>query len=163
MPASDDLVDRKLSDAARLGYLTAHEAEALRESHMLRPERGQRHGRGGRICALTTRATLRQYHGLWRLFEHWGGELVYFDQPAPEMLRLRDMGTPSIVVIDLQLAEPPSWSWHPPIERLLVGAILELGEVRGEINQRVHGTWPVAAVWQPGHPEYDLQEWLPKA
>lgn len=161
-PASDDLVDRKLADAVTHGHLTGPEAEHLRESHMLRPDRGQRQGRQGRICALTTRATLGEYHGLRWLFEHWGGELVYFDQPDPALARLRELGTPSIVVIDFPLTTPPSRSWYPPIERLLVGACLGMGEVHGETNQRVEGTWPVAGIWQPGNPEYDRHERLPQ-
>lgn len=159
-PASEGLLDRKLGDAVTHGYLTDGEAEVLRESHMLRADRGQR-AREGHVCALTTRESLRDLHGLRWLFGHWGGELIYFDQPEEQLTRLKSLGAPAIVVVDLPLVAPPNRYWYPPFANLLVGRVLGLPEVRGETNQAVLGAWPVSEVWQPGDPEYDAQGWLP--
>ena len=159
-PATEVLLDDKLTQAVEHGHLSPGDAEVLRESHMLRPGGGQRQGRQGRICALTTRASFADYHGLWRLFEHWGGELIYFDQPDPMLERLRSLGTPSIVVVDLTLITPPSRGWYPPIERLLVGAHLGMDQVHGETNQPVNGFWPVNAVWQPNAADSAAWRWV---
>jgi hypothetical protein len=160
-PASTELVTRKLADAVTHGYLTSEEVESLYSLQALRSGRGRR-SREGRICAVTTRENLEAYSGLFHFFEEWGGELVGMDQPKPVVIRLRQLGAPSVVVVDLTLDSPPARGWHPAFERLLIGRFLGMSEVRGGTNQLVTGTWPVTEIWQPGHPEYDRHERLPQ-
>jgi hypothetical protein len=161
-PTTQELLERKLRAAVEHGYLPETEADAIRAASILTSSRHQRRAREGRVCALTTRDSLADYHGLWRFFENWGGELVHFSQPDQSSRRLQRLGVPSIVVLDVLLDAPPTSGWYPPMERLLVASFLEMGGLRGETNQRPSSAWPVKDVWQPGHPDYDEQAWLPR-
>lgn len=160
LPATDELRARKLQAAAEEGHLS-HELLAMLERHNVLDR--QRPNRENLICAVTTRAGLDDDFGVAPLMELWGGELVNMDVPRDERRPLRDLGTPSIVALDVPARFHPAWGWAPAAAKLLVGTVFEIEDLGGNVHIRTGGhATPVAAVWQPGHPEYDKHPALPQ-
>lgn len=95
--------------------------------------------------------------------ELWGGELVNMDVPRDQQRPLRELGTPSVVVLEPTARFHPEWGWAPAAAKLLVGAVTGVEDLGGGIHMQTGGeAMPVAAVSQPGHPEYDAHPTLPQ-
>lgn len=160
LPATDELRAQKLQAAAGKGHLNPELLAMLEQHNVLNR---QRPNRENLICAVSTRAGLDDEFGVAPLMELWGGELVNMDVPRDRQPPLRELGTPSIVVLDVPARFHPMWGWAPPAANLLVGTVFEIEDLGGNVHIRTGGhATPVAAVWQPGHLEYDEHPALPQ-
>jgi len=121
-------------------------------------------GRTGAVYGvLGLRPFATQAHGLDRLLTLWGGEATYWHADAPLMARLRSIGTPSIVVLDLDLADDTRTRVGWSLANLLVGHLAGLDERGGSFRR--DGSIPGGAVvglWHPGSTEYDRFPDLPQ-
>lgn len=95
----------------------------------------------------------------------WGGEAISMATPGVEHRpRLRELGSPALVVVGLALEA--SWRVHfssPELQEVFVGRWLGLREYDATVHYRddVPGS-QVDAVWMPGDSEYDRYENLPR-
>lgn len=161
-PTSTGLLQARLDGAVMAGLLTPQEVSGMSALNMLRPSARQRSNREGRLCAVTVRDAFDDPYGLWRLLGIWGGEFIYFDQPRHLQERLRSLGQPSLVVVDLPIDVRPRLGWYPSLSKVLVGVALALKHRGGETNQKTDTPWPATAIWQPEDPDYQAFPALPR-
>lgn len=161
-PLSVEHVEQRLTDAERVGALTADELARLAARHVFSPEsaaHGQIGGRRGRVCAVVGRSSVSR-RGLGLPLSTWGGEAIYWT--AGDLAdRLAQIGAPAVVVLNLELSGP-IYTAGPVLG--LFSALL-----RGEPlhDAEVHVLAPIApsavvAVWQPGSAGYDAFPDLPR-
>lgn len=159
--SSDSLMRSKLHAAVAAGAITRWQADQL---HADSPLHRQRRNREHLLCAVTTRRTLdEEADGLDLLLTHWGGEIIYFWQRNEALIaRLRSIGKPSIVVVDLKPGRPQDL-WSPDPAALIVGRVLGSVNACGDVHYRLTpGTSvPVVDIWQPGNNDYDRHKQLP--
>lgn len=165
-PASQQLVLDRLERAVAERLLTQQERDLLVTEHMLQPHHETAVYRVDRIYGVVTRAAFLDPHGLWRLFAHWGGELIAFAHDGQPMLRrLASLGEPSVVVVDVPTGALESGFWAPDLAKVLVGVLLGLEEADGQVALTMDGdaALAVTAVWRPGDPQYDEYPSLPSS
>jgi hypothetical protein len=79
--------------------------------------------------------------------------------------RLRVLGKPSIVVVNLRLTgnSRPQF-FAPSLENLFVRRLLQLPETYGDVHH-YSPVWPedITDIWQPGHCDYDRHPLLPRS
>ncbi len=165
VPLSAALVESRVRAACGASYLTAAEAGALVSGSALAA--GSERGRLAQVCAVAGRSLFDGDPGAAELLlSVWGGEAIYWAHERTALgARLRSLGTPSIVAVNLRLtAHTRAPKFFPPLARLLVGQLLGLPESWGDVFY----FGPVAAedieaIWQPGYREYDRHEFLPRS
>lgn len=116
--------------------------------------------REGQVCFFMSRLVFDDaVASIWRPMATWGGEVIYFGSGISGELesRLRQLGTPSIVVAGIDVSE----SWRvflasPGILHSFVGKKLGLKPYDCDIFYRdiVPGT-RILDIWQPGDSEFD--------
>lgn len=116
---SRELFDRRIRDAACLGYISADVADELRRVTIPEAEDGQR-GNRDFVC-FTAGPSLETDPGSVRpLVQTWGGEGIYFAAGAkPYFPLLQTLGTPTAVHVNLPLSLQPSLTFFPSLEELL--------------------------------------------
>lgn len=115
------------------------------------------------VCVVVGRDAFEEgASGVSPLLEHWGGEAI---RGGPEEVQaLRDVGTPSIVVVGVALNARHNDPYaHPPLATVLVGRLLGLLGAYSSVNcPRAIPPADVGAIWQPGDAEYDRHTRLPR-
>ena len=163
-PLTPALIADRLDAAAAHGCLTADEREWLgaNDVYTLRNS----HGRANRVCLTSPRSLFDHYaSGARPLLSTWGGEAIYWGaERNPAIIeRLRTVGRPSIVVVNLDLSAA-AVNVHPGLSPLFVAVALALERPGADIFYK--GPVPAAnivGIWQPGNPEYDRHTKLPRA
>ncbi len=162
-PLTVDLVEARIRAACAGGWLTLDEGEALLSGNAVDCDRGQRFGQ---VCAVAGRSLLDEDPGaVEMLLSTWGGEVIYRAHERTALgARLRSMGTPAIVAVNLRLrAHSRAPRFWPPLACLFTGRLLGLPDTWGDVF--FYGpvaAADVAAIWQPGDREYDRHARLPK-
>lgn len=163
IPLSEDLVTSRVRAACASGHLMAAERDALLSDSAFAS--GSTTGRPGQVCAVAGRCIFDdEPEAVELLLRLWGGEAIYRAHESTVLgERLRSLGKPSIVVVNLRLAACSRFPFSAPsIAKLFVGRLLHLPETYGD----VHYYGPVTPrnivdIWQPGHHEYDRHHHLP--
>ncbi|WP_236551760.1 hypothetical protein [Aeromicrobium sp. 9AM] len=153
---SVELVTAKLDAAQSLGVLSSDDRTQLQQRQVFSPDSPSHNslsGRLDRVCVAVGIDTLKG-RGLDLLLDTWGGEGVFKGAKDLEKL-LTSIGTPSIVVLDLQLTGREFRSWGPVMA--LFSALLAGDEVWDAEIHVLDSVAPseVVEIWQPGMREFD--------
>lgn len=159
----DEQLVRDRIDAARardaLSDVVRHRAETYNVF-----TNGNVSGRLNKVCFVLGRGVFDKHAagGCDSLLRYWGGEAIRGGpSKAPE---LEAVGSPAVVVARLDLSRPHNdpYVW-PGLATLFVGTLLGLDDRFAEVHypQAVKGR-DIDAIWQPGHPEYDRHDELPR-
>ena len=157
----EQLIHDRIADAVARAALSARALRAANEGNVYATHNLE--GREGKICCVLGRAVFEEdAGGCNALLRSWGGEAIRGgpdDVPA-----LASIGTPSIVVVGLDLTRPHNepYAW-PSLGSLFVGSLLGLARRYSELHypDAVAGS-DVLTIWQPGHAEYDVHAQLPR-
>jgi hypothetical protein len=158
---SAELVRERIDAAYEQGALTETERVGFHESHVF--ARGHQAHREGQVCLVLGRQILEEVHGVSPLLSTWGGEGIYM--AAPELrTRLEQLGRPAIVVTQIDLSsDHRTHLTFPSLSKLFVGAVLDTEGRGADVFYRAAvPPEDVLEIWQPGHPEYDRNEGLPR-
>ena len=157
--AGEDLVSGRIEAAWSAGAISGDERDQLLRGNLFG---GGEYvaNREGQVCFFTSRLVFDdEVASISRLMATWGGEVIYFGLGISHELeaRLRQIGTPSIVVGAIDVSEKWRVSLASPgILHAFVGKKLGLDPHDCDIFYRdlVPGA-QIIDVWQPGHPEFD--------
>jgi len=163
IPLDHVLIERRVELASKRGFITEQERAQLHEGHVFRePPQGRR---AGQVCMFVGEQLFDDTAGLGSLLGIWGGEGVYMASGTQSLVpRLRQLGRPTIVVANIQVAEWESSPIHPDLWKVFVGHHLRLSGIGADLFLRyaVPPEW-IADIWQPGHPGYDRWSLLPRS
>ena len=104
-------------------------------------------------------------YGVWPLLTTWGGEGIYMAKGGHSIREtLRGLGTPTIVVVDVDLGpDPHVHGIYPDLWKLFVVRLLGREPLGADLLYKAsvppHG---VVDFWRPGDPEYDKHKRLPR-
>jgi hypothetical protein len=160
-----ELVESRINIACQHSCINDDLRLALLSHHVLTA--GAIENRLGSTCWFLPSSMLHEdAAGLWLLMTTWGGEAIYWHLVDTDVeFRLRELGTPSIVVANLNLYSGLREALvFPSLGNLLLGHRLGLKRVSGEIH--LFASVPardVEAIWQPGSAEYDAFPDLPRS
>ncbi|WP_405772969.1 hypothetical protein [Streptomyces sp. NBC_01538] len=163
-----DLVNDRLEQAHRLGYLSDAEHESLRVNNCTVPGHRGMGRREDQVClTLSTAAMVHNSHGGYRLLSYWGGEAIYWnhcDTDRDLAPKLQSLGTPVIVTALLDLATPAA-SRHlifPSMVHVLVGKALGYGPADADVFYRAPiPAYRIESIVSPGDADYDRFPGLP--
>lgn len=171
-PLSRELVVERIRRAHEVGAITDAERELLDGGHQFASQEREasRPDTVDQVCVLPSQRVFQnEPYLVTSLLATWGGEAIYNFLEAnheEETAKIRAMGRPSIVVANLDLAQPAIRDDHFITTQLgcsIVGRRLGLASGGGEIFYR--GPVPaanIAAIWHPGDREYDQHKKLPR-
>jgi hypothetical protein len=160
---TEELVLDRVDAAWRHSFVSDEEAEVLRSSHVF-AHRGQAWNRANQICLLlSTNSMENRGKGIQWLLRTWGGEAVQMSSGHEHLSeRVNQLGNPAIVVADLDLNDGEKHALFPGLHKAFVGRMIGLEGIDADIFYR--SPIPpdrIAAIWQPGDPEYDRYAGLP--
>jgi hypothetical protein len=156
------MLDR-IEAARQSGVLTEQEAAQLHQAHVFAtPEHV---GRAGQVCLIAGRTLFDDNPGACRrLLSTWGGEALYMSERWPLLdKRIRTLGTPCIVVADIDIFGHSDTRAYPDIFKLFVGLRLQLEDCMANIFYKDDvPAGHIVDIWHPGHQEYDHHANLPR-
>ena len=106
----------------------------------------------------------RQWYGVEPLLSRWEGEALYIGIQH-EWPTLQRIGRPAVVVAALDLSTSTDVAYMSrDLATVFVSTEIDVGELGAEI----HYSAPIPGddvidIWQPGSPEYDRHDKLPRA
>lgn len=161
---SEDLVVGRIQQAHELGHLSPEERNHLLSGHVF--VEGREHGRAGHASLFISRTPLdRMLHGVWPLLTTWGGEGIYMAQGGHSMRdKLRALGVPTVVVVDVDLGPDPAvHGIYPELWKLFAARLLGRQPLSADLLYKASvPPEGVVALWKPGDPEYDKHKRLPR-
>jgi hypothetical protein len=159
------LMRERIDKALECKAITPAEAEHFHKRHTFAV--GREKHREGKVCLFSCRQTMDKAYSVENLLGIWGGEAIYSHVGREWEGRLRTLGRPAVIAVDLDLTQPPQGEkTHyitPGVLACFIGLELGLKDPGLEIHFR--GDIPatqVADIWTPGHPEYDRHRDLPR-
>ncbi|MFJ2572285.1 hypothetical protein ACIOYT_18005 [Streptomyces halstedii] len=163
------LVNDRLDQAHKLGYLTEAEHRTLRTVNETVPEQRGPGRREDQVClTLSAAPQTHEVGGIHRLLTYWGGEAIYWRhcEGSPALAtKLRSLGVPSVVTALLDLATPDQErpSIFPSLIHVFVGTALG----HDPADADVHYTSPIPpqrieSIVSPGDVSYDQFPGLPR-
>jgi hypothetical protein len=161
-PLTTHLLEDRTNAAFDHSVFTADERDQLLNSTVF--ALGEAKYRKGQVNLFLGTHVLRDsVQQIAPLLRTWGGEGIYWGA-GDLRSRLREVGTPTIVVAGIDLS--PGWRIHrttPGLHKVFIGCLLNLADVSASVDY----TQPVPpqhvpGIWQPGIPEYDSFELLPR-
>lgn len=159
---TEDHVQRRIAGAVEVGAIEIEAADFLR-AHTVFVKKHAVEGRRDQVCAIAGTDVFTEHpSGVRLLLSTWGGEAIYWCVGDGMQARLRSLGTPSIVVLDLPMNGTP-WLMFPGLGAVLAACLGRLDSPGADVLYR--GPVPASAVvdvWQPGMPGYDQYDRLPR-
>lgn len=162
-----ELVRDRIDKALECKVITPAEAGQLRKGHAFAV--GEEENRQGRVCLFSCLQTMDEdeAEAVKDLLGIWGGEAIYSHVGTEWEPRLRRLGRPAIIAVDLDVNQPPQGAQeHHVAPGVLAGFIgVELGLEDPGFDIHFMGDIPatqVADIWTPGHPEYERHRDLPR-
>jgi hypothetical protein len=153
----------RLDAAVALRALSAAERDQLRASQVFSADSRVHFsvsGRRDRVCAVVGKAAVN-CRGLKSLLGLWGGEAIYMGTSELHP-RLSQIGTPTIVVLDLLLT-PDRVAFIGDVFSVMVARRSDQDPPEAEVHVRgAVSPDEVADIWQPGSEDYDLLPGLPR-
>ncbi len=157
--AGEDLVSRRIKEAFDSGVINEEERDQLLTGNLFG---GGEYvsNREGQVCFFMSRHVFDdEVASIWRPMATWGGEVIYFGSDiSPELeSRLRQLGSPSIIVAAIDVSEQGRvFLASPGILHSFVGKSLGLVPYDCDIFYRaaVPGT-QILNIWQPGDKDFD--------
>ena len=160
---TSELLSMRIDRAFQHGYISKKQHDELCAGHVF--STGEHKNRGGQVCLFVGEETLRHEYGLDNLLCTWGGEGIYQSSGTHHLEeKLRLLGRPTMVVVELDIGSAQEIAtFSPDLWKMFVGHHLHLRGVSAAINYRASiPPQCIACLWQPGHPEYDRIERLPR-
>lgn len=155
-------VEHRIADALAVGAISTVEADRLGDHTVY--VKGINGRRSDQVCALLGLIVFSEgSHGVRPLLSTWGGEALYWHANGETLARLRSLGAPSVVVLDLPLTAA-SWRMSNEFGSALAGHLAGLLQCTADVFY--YASVPASAVvsiWQPGAPDYDRFPDLPRA
>ena len=123
--------------------------------------------RVGKVCLFLSHTAFDLHPGgLAPLMETWGGEGIYMRHvfsDNPTHTRLQTLGTPSVVVVHVDLSAADRARVCPGLAHSFVGAALGLSDIGSTIH--FYGSIPaedIQRIIQPGDRDYPAHPRLPR-
>lgn len=164
------LVNDRLDQAHKLGYLTEAEHRTLRTVNETVPDQRVLGRREDQVCLTLSAATqLHHIHGIHRLLTYWGGEAIYWQhcEGSPALAtKLRSLGVPSVVTALLNLAAPGQQrpSVFPSVVHVFVGKALGYEPADADVFYRSPiPAQRIESIVSPGDVAYDRFPDLPRS
>ena len=158
-PLSSDALADRVEAAHEAGFLNAADRAAFLAENAADAE-----NRAGQVCLSLGRDVFGQDPwGCEPLLSCWGGEALYRGASGREERLSGAMGRPAIVVAAIDLRG--SWRSspaHPFLVQLFVAKAAGSRVWADVFYRRAVEPGDILAIWQPGDPEYDRFEGLPK-
>jgi hypothetical protein len=161
---SPSLISGKLSEAVRVGAIDGEMAAQLATRSVL--QSGCAPGREGQVwLTLGLEGFATEQWGVEPLLGTWGGEGIYWCIGGSAQHSLRQIGSPSIVVVDLPF-DPARTRTFPSLSQVFRAQLSDDPDSDGYRHADVRyvaDVRPSAVVdiWQPGMREYDRFDGLP--
>jgi hypothetical protein len=158
------LILQRIEEVSRRGHLSGAERDQLVSGNVF--SEGKSHGRAGHVSLFLSRTPLdRRVSGVWSLLTTWGGEGIYMAHGGHALReKLGELGTPTIVVVDVDLGpDPEIHGIYPELWKLYVGRLLGR-EPQGADLFYKSPVPPecIAEFWQPGDAAWDAYRQLPR-
>ncbi len=101
--------------------------------------------------------------GIKDLLGTWGGEALYWFADQANVAQLRSIGTPTVVVVRLQLSSA-TFRAFPSLGKILVAQAMGLTDSCGEVHYfaDVPGS-DILTIWNPSDREYARFPGLPRS
>lgn len=165
IPLAEELVASRIQAAYASGHMAAAERDVFLSNSIFAS--GNTAGRRGQVCAVVGRTVFDEEPEAVDLpLRMWGGEAIYWAHERAALAgRLRALGKPSIVVINLILTRHSQHAlFAPSLSKLFVGRLLQMPETYGDVRYygRVRPE-EIMDIWQPGHHEYDRHHRIPQS
>lgn len=135
------LLDRRIEEAHRLGYLTQDEVDIMRSSNVF--SRNRAAGRVGIVCSFMGRTILRHQADVEGLLCCWGGEALHGHDPAIQRLACH-LGVPSLVVLAHPTPADVTTNLFPDLVTAFRDAYTNPAGARGNVIH--HGSVPADCV-----------------
>ncbi|WP_157741376.1 hypothetical protein [Jiangella sp. DSM 45060] len=157
------MIEKRLAKARACGQLTQEREIGLFDGYNDHDQQF----RNDQVSAVVGRRAFDdQPEGFWRLLSTWGGEAIYhwYDDHTPEQHYLRSLGTPSIVVVhlDLNLRGSKDHFFSPALGRTFLRAHLKRDNAHCAVSYACSiPSEHIIEIQQPGDPAYDAHPHLP--
>jgi hypothetical protein len=159
------LMRERIDRALECKAITPAEAEQFHKGHAF--ARGGEKHREGKVCLFSCRRIMDKAYSVENLLGIWGGEAIYSHVGTEWETRLRQLGRPAVIAVDVDVTQKPNGEKkhyiQPGVLAFFIGLELGLEDPGLEIHFR--GDIPaaqVAGIWTPGDPEYDRHRDLPR-
>jgi hypothetical protein len=162
---TEDLLVERIERAHEFGYVSPEDRDSLLAGHVFAA--GRFYGRVGHVSLFVSKSPLdKQVHAVRPPLTTWGGEGIYMGHGAYSLREtLRGMGTPTIVVVDVDLGpDPQVHGIYPDLWKLFVARLLGHEPLSSDLLYKTSvPPGGVVDFWGPGHPEYDAHKRLPRS
>lgn len=159
---TEDHIERRIAGAVDVGAIDS-EAAGFLLAHTVFVKKHAVENRKDQVCAIAGSNVFTEHpSGVRLLLSTWGGEGIYWCVGDEMEARLRTLGRPSIVVLDLPL-DGAQWLMFPGLGAVLAACLGRLDSPGADVHYK--GAVPASAVvdvWQPGMPGYDQFDRLPR-
>jgi hypothetical protein len=161
--STQELVIERLGQAHELGIIDDDLHGVLKDGNVF--AHGEAEYRRDQVCLFISREIMQSANNFGYLLTHWGGEVLTRSSGCVVARpRLSSIGTPTIVVVAIHIGRGSGHFVTPSLDKVFVGKWLELEGLGADVFCRA----PVRAediidIWQPGHPEFELQSSLPRS
>ena len=159
---SEDLLAERIEAAHRYGFISQAERDTFHRSHVFATR--EHRNREGQVCLILSPSVFDEHPAaVDALLSMWGGEGLYMADGAPAVrARLRELGRPAVVVALIDLAGGEHLVF-PGVHNIFVGRFLGLHDASGDVFYRASiPPEHIEAIWQPGDPDYDCHEAMPR-
>lgn len=156
----EHLVRQRIEQAVRLGHLNAP-ARAHAETKQVFATGHHVHREQQICCVMGSSIFSEDPDGVSPLLNHWGGEAIRGG--AGEVAALHGIGTPSIVVVRIDLYACPGAVSFPSLAKVFAGKFLGLQRAFADVFHRASiPSHDVVDIWKPGDQKYDVFPLLPR-
>ncbi|QRN97012.1 hypothetical protein JRI60_50010 [Archangium violaceum] len=162
------LMHDRIEAARQSGVITEQEAAQLQQAHVFATR--QHRSRMEQVWLIAGRIVFdNRIEACIRFLSTWGGEALYKSKMWPTLdKRISTLGTPSIVVADIDIYGRPDTATNPDIFEFFVD-LQRQAEHRSADDVYANVIYKddvpakhVVGIWQPGHREYDRHAGLPR-
>jgi hypothetical protein len=102
---TEGLVLERIDRALECKAITQAEAEQFRKGHAFAA--GEEEHREGKVCLFSYRQTMDDTHSVKDLLGIWGGEAIYLHVGTEWEDRIRTLGRPAIIAVDVDVTQEP--------------------------------------------------------
>lgn len=165
-PLTKELVIERIERACESGNLTLEDRDRLLSGNVF--AEGRSAGREGHVSLFLSRTPLdRMVRGVRPLLTTWGGEGIYMARDGSSLREtlLQSMGTPTIVVVEVDLGpDPHVHGIYADLWKLFAARLLGREPLSADLLYRAPvPPEGVIDFWRPGDSSYDVHERLPRS
>lgn len=154
---SAELLEDRIQAAEEAGVFTAQQALSLREGHVFAV--GEHKNRENQTCFILSARQFRyDPDSCAPLLRTWGGEAIYMSSGIEALRKkLASIGSPAIVVANIDIAHGSNHLVFPALHKVFVGAELGLADMRADVFYRAAvPASGIEAIWTRGDHSFDV-------